>query len=415
MSMRNLRANIGADMHQEAQRQALMAGFKAATLEKYLHGDRGGLHKKALADKGPNGEVVSTLKFLASEALSAGVGPTDAELAKAEKYWLRRLKVDEEREEVRAEKVRDYAHDRWCLEAIMQDAGMNLRGPCPSTVEKSFTTTSQLVIHPFFWDTAIQAGMLAMPVIDRLIMMDVPIDSRTAEHVELTDTDGDSGISEAGEGVTPTTGLLTATDRTIKLKKFLYESQATYESLKWARLPIFERWLERIGRRLMIMVTDLGFEVLIAGDGDSGAATTVATISAGNPVYKDLLSLEGAFGMGYMPDIIAATKETIYADILNMAEFKDPFTGFSHQTRGGMPSPVGMDLVRWDYTGRSTSYATTKVIMGQQGEMMIQYSSGGVLTETEDIISGQWHKVVASLYTNFAIWDRAACRVGTGW
>lgn len=409
MSMTQLRGNLDADLHKVAQREAMMAGFA----QKHLSAmDKQSLHKKALLSRGPEGEVASTGAYLCALAESEGVGPTEKELEAEVAYWFRKFKVNAEREEVRAEKVREYAKQRWALEAIMADAGVKARGPMPSTVQKTFTTNDTLVIFPFYWDTNIQAGILASPIIDRLIMADIPVMSQSADHAELTDTDADSGITKAGEGVAPTDGVLTSTNRTIKLTKLMYAAKATYESMMWARLPIFDRFLQRVGQRLMIMITDLGIEVLIAGDGDSAAATTVA--ASGGGIYSDLIDLELAFGMGYMPRLIVADKAPI-KKILKMPEFKDPNAGLNHQMTGRYPNPLGMDLVRWDYTGRPTSYATTKVIMGDDGEMMIKYTSGGILSETDKIIRGQWNDVVVSTWTGYGIWDRAACRVGTGW
>lgn len=409
MSMQQLRANLDADLHKVAQRQAMLAGFAQKHLATM---DKTALHLAAQQSRGPEGEIASTVAFLAAEAEAAGVGPTEKELEREENYWLRKFKVNEEREEIRAQKVREYARHRWSLETIMADAGVKARGPMPSTVQKTFTTNDTLVIFPFYWDVNIQAGILASPIIDRLIMADIPVMSGSADHAELTDTDADSGITRGGEGVAPSDAILTATNRTIKLTKLTTAAKATYESLMWARLPIFDRFMMRVGRRLMILITDLGMERLIAGDGDSAAAATLA--ASGGGVYNDLIDLETEFAMGYEPDIIVAPRQGV-RKILKMPEFKDPNAGLNHQMTGRMPNPLGMDLVRWDVTGRATSWATTKLVMGLQGEMMVKYTSGGILTETDRIIRGQWLDTVVTTHTDYGIWDRAACRVGTGW
>lgn len=420
MSMQTLTRNLDTGAHGAAQRQmALDSGLTKFYEKHLLKSDKQNLHGEAKAKRGPEGETLSTLHYLSALAEAEGIAPDDFELKESEDYWLREFKVDPILDRVRSEKVKEYARHRWALEKVLEDNGINLRGPMPSTVHKAFTTNSTLGIFPFTWDAAIQAGMLAMPAIDRMIMADIPVNGNTVDHISLTDSDAKTGITVSGEGVPPSEALLTATNSPITLTKLQTAAKATYEAIQWAHLPVWEAFLRRVGQRLQIAITNLGFERLIAGDGTTlgAAAPTVAAISTGNPSYLDLLAIEADFTMGYEPDVMAVTRRG-KQKILAFPQYQDPDAGVLHQTTGRSPSPLGWEMIRWDAAtgpGSSSNWADTKVIVGVKGAMLIKYTSGGVLTETEKIIRGQWEVVVTSTRTDYGIWDRQAARVGTGW
>lgn len=418
MSMRNITHNDPLELHQEAQRKVAMVGFSAKQLAVM---DKEHLHTAAASKRGPEGEACTTLQYFSALAAAEGVGPSDRELREAENYWLREYKVDEKSSPGRAEKIKAFARDRWAVEAVMAEHGVQCRGAHPSTVHKAFTTDATLVVFPFLWDSAIERGTLAEPVIDKLIMMDVPsTNSLSADHASITDTDANAGITLSGEGVPASEGRLTYTHTTIKLTKIAYAERASREALEFSRIPMWETFLMRVGERLMIAICDLGIERLIAGDnGGAAAASTDAAGVLNTPVYTDLLASEFAFAMGYKPETIVGTKEAM-RKILAFPQYQDPdITGLQHQVSGNLPTPLGMDLTRWDYTGRATSYKTTnagdKLLMGQRSKGMIKYTNGGVRTNTSQIVRGDWTRVGADIYTDFGIWDRAAWRVLTGW
>jgi hypothetical protein len=430
MSMHDLKANVDRGTHHEAQeyqkaQMAARAEFRTKTLAAYDGNNqaKGSLHKAALKERSPDDDPVSSERWLTAFAESHGVAPSDAELKEYEDYWSARLKV-RPGEFVREGKVKDYARDRWTIDTIFRDAGVNLPGPKRSanipTVQKAFVTSTTQVIFPFYYAAAIQAGILAVPIVDRLIMEDVPVNSHTADHAMMTDQVADRTTAISGEGAIGVEAIIRATNHPITLLKYKSKVLATYEALRLQRVPIFERGLMRIGQQFMIDITDAAIDVLVNGDGTTvapggGAAPTYAAGTTGSPIYKDIVAMDTAFPQGYeMEDGVWIAPIQSLVNILNMPEFKDPLAGWHYQNDGTYPTPIGKEMRRWDNFGRVSNWANTSLMQVKAGIGLVKYTEGGLLVETDRVIDGQWDLVVTSTWTGFAIWDRKACVVGTG-
>lgn len=429
MSLHDLKANIDRYAHVEAQEwQKAQLAARAELVEKRVApcvaGDKKSLHRASLTFRGPDDEQIDSGRWLSATAAEHGVGPSDSELAEYEKYYLRKFKVRAD-DEVRERKVKHYARDRWTLDTIAADAGITLPGiPLQKTglmptVQKAFTTSTTQVIFPFYYAAAIQAGILQMPIVDRMIMEDVPVNSHTVDHAMMTDNRGDRTTSQSGEGASGTEVVIRATNHPITLTKYKSRALASYESIRLQRLPVFERGLMRVGQQFMIDITDAAIDVAVSGDGTTvapggGAAPTYACGTSGQPVYIDIVNLDTTFPQGYEVEdgIWVAPKQTLNK-VLNMPEFKDPLAGWHYQNDGTYPTPIGKEMYRWDSSGRVSGWLTTSIMQLKAGIALVKYTEGGLLVETDRIIDGQWEQAVTSTWTGFAVWDRLAVVVGT--
>jgi len=282
-------------------------------------------------------------------------------------------------------------------------------------VEKAFNTNSLQSVFPIFFDTNLVAGLLANPVLDRLVARSVSVNSHNATHVTMTDTTSDHLMGEAGEGTSFIQLIIKEAERAIKLKKFGGEILFTYEVMRLQRLDVLATSLQRIGTRYNQLKTDYALATLIDGDGaGDGAVTGSAAATTGTPIYSDLVTAEFVFTNGYMPDTFIAPYQVL-VKILNMVQYQDPLAGVLHQTTGRMPTPLGMDLVRWDSTGRVSTYLSTTAVMLDSNLALVEYTEGGVITESERVIKAQWERSVVSEWVGYAVWDRAAAVRLTGW
>ena len=384
------------------------------------------LYKEGAAWRGPNGQKTSPVRYFCAKADAEGIGPDAKVLDKREKHYLRKFRVPESLEATpRGEKVKGYARDSWYVETMFKEMGIPIRGADTPTVNecfggaaKGFSVTSVQAIFPIFYDNAIIAGLLAQPLLDRLVADTVQVNSGTADHVVMNENTFDRSTGEIGEWTRFPEMSISATNAPITLKKWGGILKSSDEAVRRARLPIFQRGLERIGRQLANDLTDFALDVLLLGDGNtgtalSGAADIQATATTGAPTYADLVSTMLLFKIGYEPTDMLATKET-FVDLLNMPEFKDPQAGFRFQANGVVPTPLGLNLHRWDSLA-SSGWATTKILMWDANISLIQYQEGGITSESDRIVNGQWSEVATSLYTAFAIADRDARKLGTGW
>lgn len=353
------------------------------------------------------------LDFFAEDATAAGIYPTETERKRWQERWLNRFRV-KAHEWKRDQDVRDFADSYWPMHAIFESQGCPIDGRTPATVTKAFTTSSLLSLFPTFFNANIYAGKLRNPVLNRLVAEEIPINSHSATHIELTETAADVAFGEVAEGATFPELTIKATERTILLRKFAGIVLWTYESVRMARLNTLERSLQRAGQHYDLFITDFAIFVLIEGAGGSGAITDVATAVAGTPAYPDLVALEMAFDQGYLTNTIVAPKQVIQK-ILNFPAFLDPAAGILHQTTGAMPNPIGWDLVRWDSSGKVTTYGTTNLVAFEAENGVVQYTEGGFMVETDRIIDGQWERSSRSEWIGFAQADKAGARRGTGW
>ncbi len=370
---------------------------------------------------GPDGEKVGLIPYFAWKAEEEGIEASKAQSDHWENYWLRKCMIDEKdpNDLRRADSVKSFAHDYAVVELLMKEAGLVTRGPMASTVErcigKDLATTSQQTIFPIYYQSQIQAGLLTMPLLNRLLADMVTVNSDTAKHAELSDIGWQRGATTpVGQGARPNTVNIQAVERTIYLQKFMYIAAITYEAMRRQRLPLFATQLQRVGQQLQILLTNYVLDVIISGDGDNTSATTKANSTS---AYADIIAAELDFPQAYHPNMLIVPAEGL-AKILNMSEFKDPLAGFRYQANGVYPTPVGLELVRWDaITGEKPSaWATTTMLMLDTSRAVLGYQEGGgLMVETERVIDAQFEQVVTSMVFGAAVWDRQAARLMTGW
>ena len=412
MSMTSLISQIDDQYLPELQQKAMQRQDEG--LQKMVPRVQGKYFDQAAIWKDEDGFGVNPMRYFGEDARRHGVYPEQDELKYWETYWLQKLKVNRIfNEPIRERKVRQFAADWWaCMKIFEHEKAAAWPEQPAATVQKAFTTSTLQSVFPIFFESNIQAGILADPVIDRLVADTVPTNSMNATHLTMTDTEGDSLLGEAGEGTSFVQLTIKHAERTVKLRKFGGELLATYEALMLARLPVLARALERIGQRYQQLITDFALSTLIDGDGAGDGAIT--DVAAAATVYESVVNLVTDFPQGYSPDTILLPVESV-RDLYNATEWKDPLAGTPPQVNGLVPRPMGLEPVRWDVTGRVSTYEATNVVVFDSDKALIRYTLGGVMTESERVIKSQWERSVTSEWTGFAIWDREAARRGTGW
>jgi hypothetical protein len=380
--------------------------------------DKGAYHQEAQRYKTERGDQVQPLEFFGWQAEQEGIAPTDSELKQAEDYWLGYLNVGEG-EFTRREKVKALAADYWALAKAMDEAKVPCQGRGAATVDqcigKQFATTTQQSIFPFFYDANIQVGLLTMPLLDRLVFETQTVESGTAVHLELTDTAWETGTATpVGEGARARSVVIRGTERTVYLQDFQSKAEITYKAARRMRLPLFARAIQRVGQRLMIDLTDFVIDKAISGDGANSSASTKAAATPTAPIYDDVIDALLTFPQAYSPNL-TIWNATSLGKLLKMTEFKDPLAGFKFQNAGIYPTPLGMDLARWDVTGKVSGWVSTTGLMIDDRICMVGYQEGGMMTETERVIDGQFERAVTSMTYGAAVWDRTAALLLTSW
>jgi hypothetical protein len=386
-------------------------------LKKHIGSDPQGWHDENLAFNKSNEVNLEPLQFFAMKAAEPeyGIEPTEAELHHREERMLERFNV-QKGEHYRANRVRQFARDSYSLEKYWEDHDCPWAGPQSPTLEKAFTVNESLrATFPTFIDTFIQAGRLASPILARLIRDTINVSSKVAMHSEFFDTATNPipGV-ETAEGARTEQVKITWREREIRLRKIGYEVLATYEALKWTQLPILAAGFERVGRRFQYLMTEMGIEVLAAGDGSTPSNAPLSTAGAGaSTVYGDYLDLFFLMPDEYTPNMFIASPLVI-KQALGIAEFKDPLAGGAFQNQGRIPTPLGVPFERWRSKGVSTTYNNFMVIAVDTTALgLVEYTAGGLLAETENLIRTGWKLDVLTTWLGFGMMDSDARVLGT--
>lgn len=397
--------------------QALTKTFKDHGREWYAN------QRKYNQENDVNTDVLQYFAWKARDEYGVGLDD-DRELERRESMMLRRFDV-KPGEWNRERQVRQYAHDSWVLEKFFQENQCPLFGPEAPTVEKAQTTGPLQSVFPVFIEAQIQAGRLADPLLSLLVTDVVNVNAGSATHVELVDTAATpTGAVETMEGARTSQVKVTFRERNVPLRKFGYETLSTYESSRRARLPVLARAYERIGRRFQYILTEFGLDVMVGGDNatvtlENGTTATVANSAeaeaadvAGTPDYDDMLDLMFLFDEGYQGRL-GISSAAVLKNLLNIAEFKDSQL-FTFARDGNFPTILGVPHVRWESKGVSSSYTNTMLVWHDTTVGLTQYTDGGVLTQSDQIIQEGWNRSVTTLWVAFAVNDAEGTKISTG-
>ncbi len=335
----------------------------------------------------------------AALAEGKGLAAEAAEQAAREREFLARFRAHDEHSPY-AERVKAFARQTWALEKAFQELGIRVQGPEADALGKVFATSASTVLFPTYVETQVVAGLLLSSLVPFMIAQEVNVDSHTAEHLALGESQADRTSAKTGEGARGTVVTIRTADRSIKLDKYVAELDATYEALRLQRMNVVSLFLRRLGQQIGVDETDEAIQVAIAGDGNtnSGVTDTEAEVS-GTLDYDELIRLALAFPKGYEWRV-AITTDAQLRTILNMAEFKDPLAGFSFQASGRFPNPLGAEWHRWTSTG-SAAYSTDRILALDNRLALVQYTEQGVGTESDRLIDRQFERTVISKWTGF--------------
>ncbi|MBI3911041.1 MAG: hypothetical protein HY320_08930 [Armatimonadetes bacterium] len=347
--------------------------------------------------------------YLAELAAERGLAPEERERQTRERKLLARFGCGT-MEDHRAEKVAAFARQTWALELAFREMGIRTRGPEADVLGKVFASSASTVLFPAYVETQVVAGLLLASLVPAIVAQEVLVNSHTAEHLAMTESEADRRTSRTGEGAPGTVVTLRTAERSVKLEKYAAQLDATYESLRLQRMNVVGLFLQRLGEQLGMDETDDALEVAIAGDGNSGSAATITNSDVDDTLdYDDLIKLVLAFPKGYQMRV-AITGDTNLRTILNMSEFKDAAIGDNAFTR--LNAVLGPLAAQWHRWTRTTTSFTDDRILGIDSRLaLVQYTEQGVVTESDRLIDKQFERTVVSKWTGFAKLDYNAVQV----
>ncbi len=345
----------------------------------------------------------------ALELLRQGVRPEEPEVLACFKRIAPRYGVIEDGSPHHARMV-EWAEKVCALEKLMGAAGIR-RG---DTVEKAFFSSGNASgtqgIFPAFLASQIIAGQMAVSLVPVFCLSEVRINSHVQEKVLISDTTATRQLNHITEGADLPKTTISKTQGSIALQKYGRMLEASYESVRLMTLDIIGLQLQRIGRQVGIDETDDMLETLIAGDGNASSSGAAANVGvSGTLAYTDIVAHWQAFGIGY-EQRHSVTNDSLIANIVNLAEFKDPMAGFQFTRNGVLPGALGATYHRWTSTG-SASFGTTKLLSVDDRLAMVLYREGDMLEEADQLIDKQIHRRTMSEWVGFMTWDTGGIKI----
>ena len=261
-------------------------------------------------------------------------------------------------------------------------------------VEKFFSTASSAALFPEYVSRAVRTGIEEADVLSDVVATVTNIDGMDYRSITSTPSEDDKSLKRVAEGAhIPATEIKTS-DNLVKLHKRGRMLVTSYEALRFQRIDLFTVTLKQIGAYIARAQLKDAVDVIVNGDGNNNACSTVNAATSGSLAYGDLLSLWGALSPYELSTILAPTAAV--AKLLALTEMKDSVAGLNFQGTGKMITPLGANLIRTD------AVSGTNVIGLDKNCALEMVVAGDVITEYDKLIDRQLERAAISCIAGFA-------------
>ena len=234
---------------------------------------------------------------------------------------------------------------------------IKVSGAGSDSIHKFFESTASAALFPEYVSRAVQAGIQDADKLAAIIAATTKVNTMDYRTISAKpeDKNGDKNLKVVGQGAYIPSTVMRTQDNLVKLQKRGRMLVAAYEALKFQRLDLFTVTLRQIGAQIARMQFNDAIDVLIGGDGNDNAASTMNVKTANTLTYGDLIALYNALDPYELTTIIASTD--MMTAMLGIEEFKNPVTGVNFQGTGRIDNPLGAQFIK-------ASAAAEKTVIG---------------------------------------------------
>ncbi len=261
-------------------------------------------------------------------------------------------------------------------------------------VHKFFQSSDSAALFPEYVARAVRQGMERADILSDIIATRTVIDGMDYRSVISAPTKDEKSLKPVGEGsYLPQTNIRTS-DHLVKLQKRGRMLVASYEAVKFQKLDLFTVTLRQIGAYIARQQLQDAVDVILNGDGSSGAADTISAAESNTISYQDLIRLWSELTPYELNTMLAPTG--IMTKLLAMNEMKDARAGLDFHGTGNMITPLGARLLHVpDISGN-------KIIGLDKNCALEMVQAGGILMDHDKLIDRQLEKTAISCITGFA-------------
>jgi hypothetical protein len=287
------------------------------------------------------------------------------------------------------------------VEELLQAAGLVVKGQHTDYIGKFYEIEDIDVLFPEFISDRVFAGLMKASLVPEFCFSETVIDSTTYQKIYMQDVEDDRQLRSITKGEDLPEMNIKVGDETIRLNKYGRYVKIPYEDLKYVKVNVFGVALDRVGLQIGIDQTDDMIYTLINGDGNSNSpSTTVESDSSGSIGTADIIEWATALPTPYKMDKFAHKKALGVKYFTTLADFNNSFV--YNGSDGVVPTISGVVLPKpyeWD-----RSVLTSDYFIGVDSRYAIEHvSTGGVMTEAENIIRQQNRGTAISHWDAFAI------------
>lgn len=268
-----------------------------------------------------------------------------------------------------------------------------------STVERFYRTQEDIYLFPEFINRNVRIGLAGLTPIDLtledIVATETTIDSGVYDTFKTTFEEKKLDFSRIAEGGMFPSVTISAAKNSVRLAKMGLKLNASYETLRRMKLPLFAAHLQLIGQRIAKRNVAFAMYNIINGDGNDNAApaTDAAALS-----YNALLAFHLKMDR-FSPTVLTAKVDEMIAT-LSLTEFQTPYI-FKTAATGEYATPFGLPFKRFNWT-ESNLGANQITAISKSSALELVKESGAELIETEKVIDKQLQDTIISNVIGFS-------------
>ncbi|MBQ9461754.1 MAG: phage major capsid protein [Clostridia bacterium] len=260
-------------------------------------------------------------------------------------------------------------------------------------VMKFFETSDSAALFPEYVARAVKQGIDSSDRLRNIVATKTIINGMDYRSVVSEPANGGEMNPVAEGAILPGTSIRTS-DNLVKLQKRGRMLVASYEAIKYQRLDLFTVMLRQIGAHIAREQLKDAVDVIVNGDGNNNAASTVSLTTAGTLTYGDLIKLWAGIAPYELNAMLAPTD--MMQKLMALTEMKDAVAGLTFQGTGKMITPLGAQLLH------IPSMTSGSIIGLDKNCALEMVQSGNIVMDSDKLIDRQLERTTISCIAGFA-------------
>jgi hypothetical protein len=287
-------------------------------------------------------------------------------------------------------------------------AGVKINGAYADQVEKFFATTASTVLFPAYVSDQILVGQLMEAPVNDFIHTRTTINAKSYDKVTMSETEEQRQTKQRSEGSDLREFTIVIGDKTVSVKTYGGLLKASYKAVRFAKLPVFAKFIQRIGLQINIDKMDELVLVLKNGDGTTGTAITAGRTytqaASGAIALADIIGWSNFANMPYKIDKFVGLKAHINEWATALASMNNASAQLSF---AGVQVPRSYEWPR----SASGLDASTNAFYGIDSRFAIEeINNGPILVESDKLIDKQLERTAITEDTGYVLDPNAVFR-----